>query len=100
MVIPCILALLMGRRTRKMNNQTMLLVFLYWLVGSIECCGMIEASVLCGSERLHYAVTTEVTVAVACILANSYGLVTLCSYLSPMQCKGDRKEVFKRECMN
>lgn len=79
-----------------MSYTTALMSFTYWLVTSIECASLIETTLLCGYSKVHFAVTTQVTVCVACILANSYAIVTLCSYLSPMTCKGDKTEVKAR----
>ncbi|ESO08825.1 hypothetical protein HELRODRAFT_190627 [Helobdella robusta] len=95
-VIPCVLALMMGRRSRKMYPTTPLITFSYWLITSIECVTLIETVLLCGSSRVDYAVTTEVTVCVACIVCNSYGMVTLCSYVSPLACRGDQEVVAAR----
>src|SRR6218665_1140391 len=83
------LALAMGRRTRKMNLQTCLIVFCYWLVTGIEAGSMIETALL-GDRYVNSVYTTETIVSVVMIIANSYAIVTLCSYISPMGCRDEQ----------
>lgn len=86
LVFPAMLALSMGRRTRKMNLSTSVLVFSYWLITGIEAGSMIETALL-GDRYIHSVYTTETIVSVVMIIANSYAIVTLCSYISPMGCR-------------
>lgn len=83
------LALAMGRRTRKMSLSTNILIFCYWLITGIEAGSMIETALL-GDRYVHSVYTTETIVAVVMIIANSYAIVTLCSYISPMGCRDER----------
>lgn len=88
LICPALLVLSMGRRTRKMNLPTSLLVFCYWFIAGIEAAHMIETAVL-GERYVHFVYTTETIVSVVMIIANSYAIVTLCSYISPMGCRDE-----------
>ena len=81
--MPVVLALFMGRRTRKMNCKTYILTFTYWLVVAIEASGLLETALLCIDYK-HVIFTTEAIVSIIMIITNSYAVITLCSYLTPM----------------
>lgn len=49
---------------------------------------MVETAVL-GERYVHFVYTTETIVSVVMIIANSYAIVTLCSYISPMGCRDE-----------
>jgi hypothetical protein len=87
-IFPIILALSMGRRTRKMNLTTNLLVFCYWLVVGIESAGMIEIAML-DNRYVHFIYSTQMIVSISMIITNSYAIITLCSYISPMGCRDE-----------
>jgi len=72
-----------------MNLTTSLLVVTYWLVTSIEVGDLIEVAML-GHQYIHFIYTTAAIAAIAMILSNSYGVVTLCSYVCPMGATDDR----------
>ena len=82
-VIPILLALFMGRRTRKMNCKTYILTFTYWLVVAIEASGLLETALLCIDYK-HVIFATEAIVSIIMVITNSYAVITLCSYLTPM----------------
>ena len=87
-IFPIILALSMGRRTRKMNLTTNLFVFCYWLVVGIESVGMIEIAML-DNRYVHFIYSTQMIVSISMIITNSYAIITLCSYISPMGCRDE-----------
>lgn len=80
----------MGRRSRKMTFNTHLLTFIYWLVASIEAADLLDYSLM-NHEFVHIINTTEAIVAIVRIITHSYAVVTLCSYISPMQEEIDRE---------
>ncbi len=81
--MPVLLALFMGRRTRKMNCKTYILNFAYWLVAAIEASDLLESALL-SKKYKHIICTTEAIVAIVMIITNSYAVITLCSYLTPV----------------
>lgn len=80
----------MGRRTRKMSYNTVLVIFCYWLIAGIEAADLIETAVILSPRYQHVVYTTEAIVSIVMIICNSYSIVTLCSYISPMGSKDDR----------
>lgn len=50
---------------------------------------MIETALL-GDRYVNSVYTTETIVSVVMIIANSYAIVTLCSYISPMGCRDEQ----------
>ena len=80
---PIFMALLMGRRSMKMDLQTYILSFLYWLVLAIEACDLLESAVL-NHVHQHVVYTTEAIVSIIMIISCSYSIVTLCSFISPV----------------
>ena len=81
-VIPIIFSLLMGKRTRKMSYQTYLITFAYWFVAAIEAASILEVS-RSASQYEHIICTVESVLSIVMIVANSYAIVTLCSYIVP-----------------
>lgn len=90
-IVPILLALLMGRRTRKMNFNTYVFTFVYWLLTAIEAIDLLE-NVLLGDGYRHMIYTTETMVSIIMILTNTYAVVTLCSYVAPSQKAAVSKE--------
>lgn len=82
-VVPIILVLLMGRRTRKMNFNTFMLGFAYWFLAAIETAGLLEIMLL-RNQYEHMIFTTGTITVIAMIVTNSYAVVTLCSFINPM----------------
>lgn len=82
MVVPIIVSLMMGRRTRKMSYNVYVLVFVYWFVTTVEAVNVMEVVKL-GVVDKHVICTTESIVAIVIIVTNSYAVVTLCSYITP-----------------
>jgi len=81
----------MGRRTRKMNFNTYVFSFVYWLLTAIEAVDLME-NVLLGEAYRHMIYTTETMVSIIMILTNTYAVVTLCSYVAPSQKAAVSKE--------
>ncbi len=82
-LMPIVLALCMGRRTRKMNCQTYILSFAYWLIAAIEASDLLETALL-SKDYKHVIFTTEAIVSIVMIIVNSYAIITLCSYITPL----------------
>ena len=87
--MPIMLAMLMGRRTHKMNFNTYMLTFVYWLVTAVEATDLLENALL-GEDYRHMIYTTEAIIAIVTIICNSYAIVTLCSYVTPAHSKRRR----------
>ncbi len=82
-VIPILTSLLMGPRSRKMSVNTYLFVFAYWLMCSIEAAVLLETAMLSNVYE-HVIYTTEAILSIVMIITNSYAIVTLCSFLTPI----------------
>jgi len=84
LVVPALLTLAMGYRTRKMSCATVIIVSCYWLVTGIETADLIAIDILITAVRsLHAIVSSAAIIAIASILSSSYAVVTLCSFISP-----------------
>ena len=84
LVVPSLLTLAMGVRTRKMSASTVVLVACYWLVAGIETADLIAIDIVTtATASLHPVVSTAAIIAIASILSSSYAVVTLCSFISP-----------------
>ena len=82
-VTPVLLGLAMGKRTQKMLYSSSLLVFAYWFIAALDAIELLETAMFSKSYK-HVIFTTEAVVSIAIILANSYAVVTLCGYLTPV----------------
>ena len=82
-MLPVLVSLVMGRRTTKMAYATDALNFAYWVIVAIEGANLVETA-LFDHRYIHMVYTTEITVSIVIVLANSYGLVTLVSFISPV----------------
>jgi len=84
LVVPSLLTLAMGVRTRKMSASTVILVACYWLVAGIETADLVAIDIIgTATASLHPVVSTAAIIAIASILSSSYAVVTLCSFISP-----------------
>jgi len=84
LVVPSLLTLAMGYRTRKMSRATVIMVSCYWLVTGIETADLIAIDIVSTAVRsLHAIVSLAAVIAIASILSSSYAVVTLCSFISP-----------------
>ena len=81
-IVPILLSLLMGKRTKKMSYEIYLISFTYWFIASIEAASLLEVSRR-SSRYEHIICTVETMTIIVMIVANSYALVTLCSYIIP-----------------
>ncbi len=66
-----------------MNCQTYILCFAYWLVAAIEASDLLETALL-SKDYKHVIFTTEAIVSIVMIIVNSYAIITLCSYITPL----------------
>ena len=87
-MMPVLLAFMMSKRTRKMRNTTFLCSLAYWLILAIEAIDLLETVVLEDAHK-HIIFTTEAMISIVMILATSYAVITLISYMSPVA--GDNK---------
>ena len=84
LVVPALLTLAMGYRSRKMSCATVIIISCYWLVTGIETADLIAIDILTTAVRsLHAIVSSAAIIAIASILSSSYAVVTLCSFISP-----------------
>lgn len=93
-VIPIIVALSMGKRTRKMTIGTYLLSFAYWFVTALESVGLLEVA-LKNNQYKRIIFTTETIICITMIVINSYAIVTLCSYINPMNIIDNKRTTHK-----
>ena len=84
LVVPSLLTLAMGHRTRKMSCATVVIVSCYWLVTGIETADLIAIDIVSTAVGcLHAIISSAAIIAIASILSSSYAVVTLCSFISP-----------------
>ena len=84
LVVPALLTLAMGHRTRKISCSTVIVVACYWLVTGIETADLIAIDIVAtATTSLHTIVSSAAVIAIASILSCSYAVVTLCSFISP-----------------
>jgi len=84
LVVPSLLTLAMGHRTRKMSCATVVIVSCYWLLTGIETADLISIDIVSTAVgSLHAIVSSAAVIAIASILSSSYAVVTLCSFICP-----------------
>lgn len=76
--------MLMWRRTRKMSLSTFLLATAYWSSVAVESADLLQLVVAAAPDSRHSVFTVIAMVCIATVVANSYAVVTLCSYVSPI----------------
>lgn len=79
-----------------MNLNTFLLCFCYWLVTGIEAADLMDTALL-GEIYKHTIYTTEAIICIVMIITNSYAIVTLCSYISPISQSGDTDRKYDKK---
>ena len=88
------MAMLMWRRTRKMAMSTYLLSTVYWSAVAIESADLLQLVIITPSSR-HGVFTVIAMISIVTVVANSYAIVTLCSYVTPMTSSLARSEKVK-----
>lgn len=82
-IAPILFVLIMGKRTHKKSYPTFLCSCAYWLFAAIEATDLLETIFLLSDSYKHIIYTTEAIICIAMIVATSYAIVTLLSYISP-----------------
>ena len=74
-----------------MSLNTYLLCFSYWLVVAVEATDLIQTALL-HTQYKHIIYTSEATITIVMIVTNSYAVVTLCSYITPVKANDTKKK--------